>query len=122
MDKRYRHHACKTNDLHSIIYTRSRRHQKEVLADLDFADNITLLSDAVQQAQELLLRVETECSKIGLGLNGPKTKYLPYNIYGHPPLVRHSPLSTRNGTILEQKSDFTVLSISAHGLSNLWRT
>ena len=109
MDKQYRHHACKTNDLHSIIYCRSRRHPKEVLADLDFADDIALLSDAVQQAQELLLRVETECSKVGLGLNGPKTKYLTYNIDGHPPLVRHSPLSTRNGTVLEQKSDFKYL-------------
>ncbi|CAJ1055842.1 uncharacterized protein LOC110241963 [Xyrichtys novacula] len=71
----------------------SRRHLKEVLADLDFADDIALLSDAVEQAQELLLRVETECNKVGLGLNGPKTKYLAYNIDDHPPLVRHSPLS-----------------------------
>ena len=63
----------------------------------------------MQQAQELLLRVETECSKVGLGLNGPKTKYLTYNIDDHPPLVRHSPLSTRNGTVLEQKSDFKYL-------------
>ena len=46
---------------------------------------------------------------MGLGLNGPKTKYLTYNIDGHPPLVRHSPLCTRNGTVLEQKSDFKYL-------------
>ena len=32
-----------------------------------------------------------------------------YNIDGHPPLVRHSPLCTRNGTVLEQKSDFKYL-------------
>ena len=93
----------------TVTPRRSRRHPKEALADLDFADNIALLSDAVHQAQELLLRVETECSKVGLGLNGPKTKYLTYNIDGHPPLVRHSPLCTRNGTVLEQKSDFKYL-------------
>ena len=43
---------------------RSRRHPKEVLADLDFADDIALLSDAIVQAQELLIRVETECNKV----------------------------------------------------------
>ena len=82
---------------------RSRRHPKEVLADLDFADDIALLSDAIEQAQELLLRVETECNKVGLGLNGPKTKYLAYNIEDI------TPLHTRDGTVLEQKADFKYL-------------
>ena len=50
-----------------------------------------------------LLRVEAECSKVGLGLNGPKTKYLAYNIEDP------TPLSTRNGTILERKNDFKYL-------------
>ncbi|CAJ1087270.1 Craniofacial development protein 2 [Xyrichtys novacula] len=93
----------------TITPRRSRRHPKEVLADLDFADDIALLSDTVEQAQELLLRVETECNKVGLGLNGPKTKYLAYNIDDHPPLARHSPLVTRNGTVLEEKNDFRYL-------------
>ena len=44
----------------TVTPRRSRRHPKEALADLDFADDIALLSDAVHQAQELLLRVETE--------------------------------------------------------------
>ncbi|XP_020903545.1 uncharacterized protein LOC110241963 [Exaiptasia diaphana] len=69
----------------TITPRRSRRYPKVVLADLDFADDIALLSDAIIQAQELLLRVETECSKVGLGLNGPKTKYLAYNIDVHTP-------------------------------------
>ena len=59
------------------------------MADLNFADDIALISDAIKPA---LLRVETECYKVGLGLNGPKTKYLTYNIDEHPPLVRYSPL------------------------------
>ena len=87
----------------TITPRRSRRHPKETIADLDFADDISLLSDAIQQAQELLFRVEDECHKVGLGLNGPKTKYLAYNIEDHPPLV------TRNGTTLEQKEDFKYL-------------
>ena len=47
--------------------------------------------------------------KVGLGLNDPKTKYLAYNIDDHPPLVRHSPLVTCDGTALEQKEDFKYL-------------
>ena len=82
---------------------RSRRHPKEVLADLDFADDIALLSDAINQAQQLLHRVEGECLKVGLGLNGPKTKSLAYNIED---LV---PLETLDGTKLEWKDDFKYL-------------
>ena len=82
---------------------KSRRHPKEALTDLDFADDIALLSDAVSQAQELLLRVEEECAYVGLGLNGPKTKYLKYNIDDS------TPLRTSDGTVLECKDDFKYL-------------
>ena len=87
----------------TITPRKSRRHPKEVLADLDFADDISLISDAVAEAQELLTRVETECKKVGLGLNGPKTKCLSYNIESPQPLY------TRDGTELEYKSDFKYL-------------
>ena len=81
---------------------KSSRHPKEVIADLDFADDIALLSDGIKQAQELLLRVERECSKVGLRLNGPKTKYLVYNIDQHA-------LQTLDGTTLEVQDDFKYL-------------
>ena len=64
---------------------------------------IALISDAVAEAQELLTRVETECKKVGLGLNGPKTKCLSYNIESPQPLY------TRDGTELEYKADFKYL-------------
>ena len=60
----------------TITPRKSSRHPKEVLAYMDFADDISLLSDEIQQAQELLTNVETECKKVGLGLNGHKTKFL----------------------------------------------
>jgi hypothetical protein len=63
---------------------RSRRYPKVGLVDLGFVDDIALLSDSIEQAQELPLRVERECSRAGLGLNGPKTKYLAYNTADHP--------------------------------------
>ena len=59
--------------------------------------------DAIEEAQELLSRVETECNKVGLGLNGPKTKSLAYNTENPPPL------RTRDGTELEYKRDFKYL-------------
>ena len=72
------------------------------LKDADIA-LIALISDAVAEAQELLTRVETECKKVGLGLNGPKTKCLSYNIESPQPLY------TRDGTELEYKADFKYL-------------
>ena len=48
----------------TITPRRSRRHPAVVLTDLDYADDISLLFDHVEQAQELLCRVETECAKV----------------------------------------------------------
>ena len=75
----------------------------EVLADLDFADDIALLSDDIEKSQKLLLRVETECNKVGFSLNGLKTKYLAYNTATDPPL------RTRASIVLERKDDFKYL-------------
>ena len=94
----------KENDLgFTITPRRSRRHPKEAIADLDFADDISLLSDEIEEAQQLLYSVERECKKVGLGLNGPKTKYLAYNIEDQ------QPLQTLDGTTLEKKDDFKYL-------------
>ena len=87
----------------TITPRRSRRHPKEVLTDLDFADDISLLSDEIRQAQDLLSSVESECKNVGLGLNGPKTKFMAYNIE----IVQ--PLHTLDGTALELKEDFKYL-------------
>ena len=81
----------------------SRRHPKQVLTDLDFADDISLLSDEIVQAQDLLLRVERECKKVGLGLNAKKTKGLPLNVDSPPPL------HTADGTEIEWVDDFKYL-------------
>ena len=53
--------------------------------------------------QKLLLGVETDCNKERLGLNGPKTKYIAYNIEAQLQLC------TRDGAVLEQKDDFKYL-------------
>ena len=48
---------------------------------LDFVDDITLLSNNVSQARELLLRVESDCNKLGLHLNTTKTKVMAFNTF-----------------------------------------
>ena len=57
----------------------------------------------IKQAEELLHRVEYQCSKVGLGLNAPKTNYLTYNT--PEPIT----LKTRGGVELERKLDFKYL-------------
>ncbi len=47
---------------------------------MDFADDIALLSNTIEQARQLLRNVEIECEKIGLGLNSKKTKSMFYNV------------------------------------------
>ena len=51
-----------------------------MLTDLDYADNVSLISRQVEQAQELLPRVEEECAKVSLGPNAKKTEVSAYNL------------------------------------------
>ena len=74
-----------------------------MVTDLDFADDISLLSDTVEQACTLLLAVEKECIRIGLGLNAKKTKSMPINI------KEEDVIETLNGTQLEVVKDFKYL-------------
>lgn len=46
----------------------------------NFTDDIALISDEIERAQQSQLRVEEECGKVGLGLNAKNAKYLTYNI------------------------------------------
>ena len=57
----------------------SRRVPGKTITDLDFADDIALVSENNQQAQELLLRLENEANKVGLHLNSKETKFMSFN-------------------------------------------
>ena len=58
---------------------RSRRTPAKSICDLDFADDIVLMSNLISQATELLRSVEGECKIVGLNLNIPKTKAMYFN-------------------------------------------
>ena len=63
----------------TITPKQSRRIQAKTITDLDFADDIALLSDMIEQARKLLLAVERECIAVGLDINAKKTKFISYN-------------------------------------------
>ena len=50
-----------------------------MITDTDFADDIALLSDTIEKAQLLLLRVEAAAETIGLHVNDTKTEYMVHN-------------------------------------------
>ena len=60
----------------------SNRVGPEVITNLDFADDIALLSEQTTQAQVMLTRVEQASSEVGLRANDKKTKVLGYNTGG----------------------------------------
>ena len=74
-----------------------------MLTDLDYEDDISLIPRQVEQAQELLSRVEEECAKVGLGLNAKKTEVIAYNL-PEPPHLK-----TRDGSTLKVVTDFKYL-------------
>ncbi len=76
-----------------------------VVTDLDFADDIALLSELVSQAQYLLTSVESSSAQIGLVMNAKKTKVMAYN---HDDEVK---IITRDGSQLEVVQDFKYFGI-----------
>ncbi|XP_059833956.1 uncharacterized protein LOC132398475 [Hypanus sabinus] len=63
----------------TIKPARTERIRPVMLTDLDFAEGIVLLSDQMEEAQQLLTKVEIECNKVGLHLNAKKTEYMAFN-------------------------------------------
>ena len=81
----------------------SRRYPAEKLADLDYADDIALLEDCIESAQDLLKRVEKACQEVGLYLNAPKTQYMHLNP------ASDAPLFASDGSKIDCVDDFKYL-------------
>jgi len=87
----------------TITPKKSRRTPAVILTDLDFADDICLLSNEMDQAQHLLARIETECEKVGLELNAKKTEVMNINT------LVYEPLTTIKGNDLAEVFNFKYL-------------
>ena len=64
----------------TIRKRQSSRNPAIMITDLDFADDIALLSNDINQARAMVTSVEIECAKIGLRMNAKKTKAMFYNV------------------------------------------
>ena len=74
------------------------------LTDTDFADDITLLSQSLEHAQDLLQSLEQASNGVGLYLNETKTECM-YRCHSK----NSHPVRTRNGTALKQVDDYKYL-------------
>ena len=81
---------------------RSRRYPAKYQTDADFADDIALLSNDIQSAQELLTRVEISAKEVGLTINASKTETMSYN-------VDRTPLETISGDSIKIVNNFKYL-------------
>lgn len=86
----------------TLVPRKSRRVNPVNITDLDFADDIALLSDNAREACQLLTAVEIQCRKIGLRLNAKKTKVMALN-------TPDNKVTTLDGTTLEVVEDFKYL-------------
>ena len=58
----------------------SSRHVATYITDTDFADDLALISDYLEEAQLLLLRLEVAVKTVSLHGNYKKTEYMLYNL------------------------------------------
>ena len=79
---------------------RSRRIGPFNITDLDFADDIALLSNTASQAQDLLDKVEHAALRVGLHMNAKKTQFMAFN---QPHDVQ---IKTQDGSNLKEVKDF----------------
>ena len=83
---------------------RSRRVLGVKATDLDFADDLALLSDTIEQAEKLLHDLEHAAQLVGLSLNVAKTEFMTINIDPSDANIK-----TLNGSPIEHVSDFKYL-------------
>ena len=56
-----------------------RRHNPDMITDLDFVDDIALVTEKMKQAQYFLHHVQHNVAKTGLHLNASKTEFMSFN-------------------------------------------
>ena len=80
----------------------SRRHAAQHLADLDFADDLALITEQVEDAEALLQSLERAAALIGLYCNESKTEYINTTDSSHN-------LKSLSGGTIKRVQDFKYL-------------
>ena len=89
---------------------RSRRIGAEKIADIEFVDDVALITDTIEGAKLLLDRLEKAALSVGLAMNDTKTKFMTLNM-----TEEASSLDSRSGNQLEKVTDFVYLGAMEHG-------
>ena len=63
----------------TLAKRRSTRHPTKTITDTDFADDIALLSNLIEEEQLLLRRVESAAGQVGVHVNQKKTEHIVKN-------------------------------------------
>ena len=83
---------------------RSRKYPAKTITDADYANDIAILANTLNQAETLLHSLERAAAGIGFHVNAHKTEYMCYNQTGD--------ISTLEGTSLKLEDKFTYLGSS----------
>ncbi|GFR79620.1 hypothetical protein ElyMa_002292600 [Elysia marginata] len=96
-----------------IDRARIRRHTGKIICDADFADDVALMSNNVNQAQKLLTLtgLERAARQIGPHINSSKTKYMFFN-------QDKGEQKTIGGEVLNKVEDFRYLEAWVNNWSN----
>ena len=125
----------KEEELGFQIYPRkSRRIPPNMVTDLSFAGDVALISEEIEQAQEILTRVEKEAAQVGLHVNAKKTESMPYNQENEVTIKTISGNNVKNvdnfkylgSWMMSSQKDFEIrkaLAWSAcHKMKNIWHS
>ena len=63
----------------SLTKTTESTRSPTIVTDLDFADDLALITEETEQAQEVLTRLEQEAGKVGLHCSAKKTEIQAFN-------------------------------------------
>ena len=91
---------------------------------MDFADDISLVSEGIKEAQEMLTRVEKPAKRVGLSMNTGTTKYMSYNTN------QQFEIKANDGSNLKRVEDFKYIKAWINSSANnlkirkalAWRT
>ena len=89
---------------------RSKRYPAKTITDTDYADDLALQANTLDQAETLLHSLERAKAGIGLHVNACKTEYMRYNQTGN--------ITTLDGASLRLVDKFTYLGSSVSSTEN----
>ena len=112
---------------------RSRRHPAQHLTDLDFADDLALITESVKDAEALLQSLETIAAQTGLHCNEGKTEHITSS--PNPPelkalsgatIKRVDDFKYLGAFIMDSQKDFRTRKamawVACNKLSKIWRS